>query len=410
MMDFAPEQARVLKQASQYKLNANLLHKESPEDVLLCYGHGAMPARLRTSDLKRLNGSDTRFLTEYYEARPDIDDSATGDPYHYNTSVPARLSNGEAGALQKTEDGRRILEKCYRKVGDDYVVNVDYVPELDEIFMLRALNKSERWIHEVERGSITTILEAAGIPGNNPRILYVSFYNDLNNYFFYKKHHEHVPGMMTIEAGRQTVYAHFYRYSGIKQGEVSISIANLSTDFYAYTNANYPVRIVVEDVDPSMNPHKWLHKRATFYQRGVKIAKFELTGPVTRVAEFKKKRLVPINEAHDFEPIKNVLRTLSLTAADGKTHECELSTLSAKRFHVKFKAGTPVQLGETFSVALYARVFGYVTSQAQIVDLRDTGKDLTAVLQIAQLGSQDQEKLSEIVKNFTHVVAQNDIF
>lgn len=409
-MDFALEEVRALKQASQYKLSADMLHKESPEDVLLCYGHGSMPARLRTSDLRKLNDSDIRFLARYYEACPDIDDPANNDPYRYNTSVPARLSGGEAVTLQETEEGRRILEQCYRKVGNDYTVNVDYVPEIDEIFMLRALHKSERWIHDVERGSITTILEAAGIPENNPRILYVSFYNDLNNYFFYKKHHEHVPGMMTIEAGRQTVYAHFYRYSGIKRGEVSISIANLSTNFYAYTDSNYPVRIVVEDVDPSMNPHKWLHKRATFYQRGMKIAQFELTGPVTQMSKFKKRRLVPINEAHDFEPVKNVRRTLYLTAADGKTHECELRTLSAKRCHVKFKAGTLVQLGETFSVALYAKVFGDVTGQAQIVDLRDTGKGMTAELQIAELGPQDQEKLSEIVKNFTHVVVKNDIF
>lgn len=408
-MDFALEQVGAFKQASQYKMSANTLHKESPEDVLLCYAHGSMPARLRSSDLQKLSEGDQRYLASYYELRSDLD-GADSDPYHYCTSVPARLSGDEAVALQASEDGRRILEQNYRKVGDDYVVNVDFVPEMDEIFMLCALNQAERWIHDVERGSITTILEAAGVPENNPRVLYVSFYNDLNNYFFYKKHHEHVPGMMTIEAARQTVYAHFYRYSGVKRGEVTISIANLSIDFYAYTNSNYPVRLVVEDADPTMNPQKWLHKRTTFYQNGIKIAKFELTGPVIALAKFKKKRIVPITEAHDFEPVKNILRTLYLTAADGTTHECELNTLSAKRFNVEFKAGTAVKVGDSFAFAMYAKLFGYINGQAQISSLRENGKTLAAELQIGDLSNPDQEKLSEIVKNFTHVVVKNDIF
>ncbi|MCK9193186.1 MAG: hypothetical protein M0P19_04855 [Nevskia sp.] len=404
-MEFSLESASALQLAAQHRLDPNLLHKESKDDVLLCYGHGAIPARLNASTLTKVSEEDARFLLTHYVKNEDA-----ADGWYYLKSIPVFIADAEAAALQDAEEDRALLETHYAKNDNGYVINADYVPEMDEILLLKKLNRIQTWVPDSARCKISQILEADGIPENHPRTMYAMLYNDLSNYYFYKKHHEHVPGIMTIEAARQTVYAHHYRYSGFKRGEVSISIANLNIDFLGYTNSNYPVRIVMDDVGPNARPDRWLHKRATFYQCGRKIAKFELCGPVIKAEVFKKARVVPIDETHQFEPVKNILRTIHLTGADERRYECELNTLSAKGLQVSFKPKAAIKPGDVFDFALYAKHIGFMNAKAEITAVHPGNKTMIADLHFLALGREDKTKLSEIIKNFTHVVSAQGVF
>jgi hypothetical protein len=406
-MEFEVSSVSALKLAAEYRLDAHLLHKESADDVLLSYGHGAIPARIRATALDALDPADAAVIATHYKKRADL--PRADEDYYYNTSVPPLITHQEANTLLADEDGLRLLSDYYSRTPEGFVICAEYVAEMDEILLLRKLGRTAQWIHDADRCRISDILESAGILENNPRILYAVFYNDLNNYFFYRKHHEHVPGMMTIEAARQSMYAHAYRYSGIKRGDVSISMKTLAIDFQSYTNANYPVRIVMQD-GPNTKPQKWLHKRARFFQMGRLLANFEFTGPPIQMDNFRRKRVVPVDPAHRFEPVKNILRTLCLTADDGRAYECELNSLAAHAIQVTFKAGATVQPGEVLHFTLYAKHFGYLHAHARIGQRHTVPKGIAAELIFLQpLSDADTLKLSEIIKNFTHVVPTDQI-
>lgn len=406
-MEFTDGCASALKLAAQHRLDANLIHKEAKEDVLLCFGHGAIPSRLNPGFLAKLSDADAQYLKTFYEGRTDVaaaKGESEADSWLYFKSVPVLITSEEAASFEGCAEAVDALKASYAKVAGGYVLDVDYLPEMDEILLLKKLARTNQWVDDVERGRISQIIESMGVPENHPRILYVMMYNDLSNYYFYKKHHEHTPGIMTIEAARQTVYAHHYRYSGFKRGQVSISIANLNIDFLNYINSNYPVRIVVEDVAPNERPDRWLHKRSTFYQCGRKIAKFELCGPVIKMEVFKKARVVPIDTTHRFEPVKNIMRTIHLIGADDVRHECELNTLSASGLEVSFKPKASIKPGDVFSFALYAKHIGYMNAKAEISSVKAGTSGMIAEMNFLPLGREDKVKLCEIIKNFTYVV------
>jgi hypothetical protein len=377
---------------------------------LLSYCRGALPTRIRANALSVLEPAAAEFVLAHYKKRSDLasNNTAERDAYYYNTSIPALITKQEVNDSLCDEGSQQILSNCYRKTDAGFLLCADYLSEIDEIQLLRNLRRTQQWIPEANRCRLSGILESAGVLENNPRILYATVYNDLNNYFFYRKHHEHVPGMMTIEAARQAMYAHAYRYSGLKRGDVSISMKSLTIEFQAYTNANYPIRLVMDD-GPSSKPQKWLHKRAQFFQMGRLAAKFEFTGPPIPMENFKKKRHVPVEPGHRFQPVKNILCTLCLTAADGRKYECELTTLAAHSIQVTFKPRTPVQSGDVFSLNLYAKHVGYVYVQARVGEIRPMPAGVAAELMFLELADEAAFKLSEMIKNFTHVVPTDEI-
>jgi hypothetical protein len=410
-MEFETSSVSALKSAAEFRHDPYILHKESHDDVLLSYCRGALPARIRANALSVLEPAAADFVLAHYKRRSDLQSSNTAerDAYYYNTSVPALITKQEVKDGLLDEGSQQILSNCYRKTDDGFLLCADYLSEIDEMQLLRKLRRTQQWIHESDRCRLSGIIESAGILENNPKILYATVYNDLNNYFFYRKHHEHVPGMMTIEAARQAMYAHAYRYSGLKRGDVSISMKSLSIEFQAYTNANYPVRVVMDD-GPNTKPQKWLHKRAQFFQMGQLLAKFEFTGPPIPMENFKKKRHVPVDPGHRFQPVKNILRTLCLTAADGRKYECELSTLAAHSIQVTFKPCTPVQSGDVFSIVLYAKHVGYLYAQTRVGEIRPMSSGVGVELIFLDLTDEAAFKLSEMIKNFTHVVPTDEMF
>jgi len=80
-----------------------------------------------------------------------------------------------------------------------------------------------------------------------PRSLYVNLVIDTSNYFFFRRHQEHVPGVMLIEAARQAIYAHYHHHSRWTRAQAAFTIESLNVDFHNFINPNYPVRIRVEE-------------------------------------------------------------------------------------------------------------------------------------------------------------------
>nr|WP_255306875.1 AfsA-related hotdog domain-containing protein [Gilliamella apicola] len=143
-------------------------------------------------------------------------------------------------------------------------------------------------------------------------------FNDTENQYFYKKNHEHVPGMMLIEAARQAVYDYVYSISGHVFKEVSISMTSLEVNFLGYTVSSYPVELLFSHKDHVRRyKPKTIEKKAWFYQRGKLTGTFCLVGGIIPMSIFSRLRNENYAKAHDFYPFNKDI-SLKVLSDSGK--------------------------------------------------------------------------------------------
>ena len=132
------------------------------------------------------------------------------------------------------------------------------------------------------------------------------FSNDASHYFFYRKTHDHVPGIMLIEAQRQAIYHHIYSSTSWILGEVTVSLNSLEANFFGYANLMFPIEIVVDDLaeTPSFKPRK-VSYRVSFYQQAKLIAIIDTDATIITIDNFKKIRNTFMHSGDWFTPIEN---------------------------------------------------------------------------------------------------------
>lgn len=146
-----------------------------------------------------------------------------------------------------------------------------------------------------------------------------SFINQADHYFFYRKPHEHVPGIMLLEAARQTIYYQLYTHSIHKLGDVTVSLSELNSKFYAYAELMYPIEIVVDDLTDgdSLRP-RLVRYVSSFFQRGALIAEIESVAPVVALDKFKAARNARLLHDEQFAPLANAPIVSLFTAGNGQ--------------------------------------------------------------------------------------------
>lgn len=154
------------------------------------------------------------------------------------------------------------------------------------------------------------------------------FINEADNYFFYRKSHEHVPGTMFIEAARQAVYHHLYSHTDHVRGEVTVSLNELNSKFFAYAELMYPIELVVDNLIPSDTflPKK-IHYRVAFYQRQTLFATIDTKATVIDIRLFEKTRNIFINSDDWFSPIKQSTVSCSISDNGGRKSDIALMGL-----------------------------------------------------------------------------------
>jgi hypothetical protein len=404
--------------AAQHKLEKVMLHKNSDDDVLITYGRGAVPARLEKSRLKNLTDADWNYFLSFYRPAPDATHSrrpgqlseTADDTVFYLRSIPGFISREAAGAISE-KTACTCLHTHYREIADGFLLHSQFVSEIDEVCLARVFGAPENWIEDADRVSLAAWIKITFPDITVPDVYYCTFYNDLRNYFFYRKHHEHVPGTMLIEAARQGYYAQFYTTTEVKPGEVSISMDALKADFREYTNPNYPVRIMVDDADPNLpwNNQRQIHKRATFQQDGRIVGVIEMQGQVMKIRQFKRMRNIRANEAHRFTPVKNISRWILLEDDQGRKYECVLNNLSSRGFGVALGAGCAASPGQRFDCTFFVEGLGLIEGRAELTTHQENEGD-TVELLITEISDESESKLREVIKNYTHVVTAREVF
>ncbi|WP_322037463.1 AfsA-related hotdog domain-containing protein [Burkholderia cepacia] len=153
--------------------------------------------------------------------------------------------------------------------------------------------------------------------GVSARSTSFEFVNLADHYFFYRKPHEHVSGIMLLEAARQTIYYQLYTYSKHVLGKVTVSLSELNAKFYGYAELMYPIEIVVDDLTGTddLQPRE-VRYASSFYQRGALIARIDSVAPVIGLDKFKLARNACLFDAERFAPLPSA-PVISLLTSDG---------------------------------------------------------------------------------------------
>ncbi|NER61329.1 hypothetical protein G3435_17895 [Pseudomonas sp. MAFF212428] len=303
----------------QLPLTPHILHKSAADDVLLSGLMDILPAQLAdatvTQMLAALDPAQCQLLHSLYRQEP------VG--VWILRSIPLFIEGDALAALSSFE---MDLQGFYQPVAGGYQLTAQWLPRQVEAYLQRHLNTPLLDAHAVRQ--MADLLFEWPQWTVSSRTAYTVL-NDTNNYFFYNKPHEHVPGLMLIEVARQAMYHYVYSHTGYRRGEVSISIEDLNVSFSSYTESTYAVEVVVEHTTSEKRRQpRSIDKTATFFQNGAVVATLRLRGNVMKMPLFKRMRTLSFPEHHWFSPSARVLPDVLLQTASGHSFVGQLMHLS----------------------------------------------------------------------------------
>lgn len=155
--------------------------------------------------------------------------------------------------------------------------------------------------------------------------------NNADHYFFYRKDHEHVPGIMLIEAQRQAVYTHVYTMTQHVRGDVTVSLDKLHCEFYGYVDLMYPLELVVDDMQEEKHARaKKIPYRVTFFQQSKLVAIIDSVVNIIDMNQFKRLRNLFMYEKNDYwyAPIHVDKVNCKLVDAKNKEYFAECTSVS----------------------------------------------------------------------------------
>jgi A-factor biosynthesis hotdog domain/PilZ domain len=396
------------------KVDKYLVHKDFEDDLLIYNGRGAIPLFIDDALLgsDALSAADVQALTSLYRTR-SCSTSARHAARYFLEGIPAVIQASALDHEATSEDTRQLIHEHYVRQDDCYLLSSKYINELDESKIVKAFAPQQPYLAESARIEVSAILDRI-TDSTRPMVYYVNMYNDTKNYFFYRKHHEHVPGIMLIEVARQAMYAHFYRCRDHRREEISLSIDSFHMDYLSFTESNYPVRIRVEDVPvqkesgaPPQDKAIRLIQRggscATFYQRNKIVAVATISATLIKINLFNRLRRTTADETHRFFPIKNIANLVLLSDRKGRKREAKLHDISMKGLCLTLGRGQDVTEGEALEISLYVEGVGFLNANAQLKWRVEMPHGTRAGFALTEMADTASSRLKEIIKNYTYV-------
>ncbi|MFC3394552.1 AfsA-related hotdog domain-containing protein [Brenneria rubrifaciens] len=286
-------------------ITPKLLHKDSVDDVLLTHPRKALPARVFFTGINKDNFNTKSRLAELYSINKDgvyqlskISKEKNENRISFDKLLLSRVQDKSFGVPYQVLD----MASAFDKMEKEPTGNIDD-EEVD--FFLRSNN--------ISRCSTSFQLV-----------------NNADHYFFYRKQHEHVPGIMFMEAARQAIYYQLYTYSHHKLGRVTVSLSEMQAKFYTYGELMYPIEVVIDDLteSDSLLPGEVFYA-TSFYQQGKLIARITTRAPVISIDKFKLARNVFLLGDGDFEPLHKSPLVTMITGQDLSQNIVNLKKVSS---------------------------------------------------------------------------------
>lgn len=306
------------------------LHKENPDDVLIQNAFEILPARIE-SDLVEsvVQGwqlhERTAFDTAYRE------DSG----FFVRRGVPLHLSFDAAGQISQFE---MDLPEHYSPHKGQLLLTSRCLPRTVENRLRENFFPDVTALSEQDAACVADLL-AKSPHYTWARIKSYMVRNDTKNYFFYRKVHEHVPGLMLIEIARQAMYHYFYSFNGYARGDVSVSISSLNVIFSSYVESAYEVEVVVSDAEElARDKPRFVDMLASFYQNSRLVAKVRLRGGVMKIPLFRRMRVLNFPDHHWFIPSERISPHVLIGVSTGLPIHARLSMLSVRAIKLSVDA------------------------------------------------------------------------
>lgn len=384
------------------KVDMDIVHKNNEDDVLIYNIRPMIPAWLDDVTIQEAKNKFSDETFKKFKKFYRLED----DKYVLN-SIPSKLSQDANVQVNELFPGINITHDFYEMRNDKLFLSNRWIPEHVEYALSKVSRLNNNLLNIEDRHQLYHLLkqlESSELLG----MQYSSLFNNTKNYFFYNKHHEHVPGLMLIEAARQAMYSQFYSYSGYNRNEVSISLHNLSCQFLQYTESCYPVEILVSD--SNMNPIKYpktVDKKAQFFQNHQLVAEVCLQGNVIKMPIFERVRNINISSDRWFAPLKNIKKEVMLMCDDGIQICGKVQFLSISEMQVKIDTTIDYTISDLKSklshCVLYVDNIGFVCIPININKCISNNDD-TIILNFADLDKKTNLTLKKILKEFCYFV------
>ena len=369
----------------QLPLTPQVLHKGTADDVLLSDVQDILPARFTPAEgellLQALDRQGWELLQALYRCEDNQGWVLASLPSFIEPSVVEALSGFEMD-----------IQGFYAQCEDGFHLNAAWVPRQVESYLQRRFA-----LPVLAETQVTALADRLHRLPQWSRASHVSYtvMNDTNNYFFYNKPHEHVPGLMLIEVARQAMYHYFYSHSGHRRGDVSISIEDLNVSFNNYTESTYAVEVVVQHTaGEKRHQPRTVDKTAMFYQNGRLVTTLRLRGSAMKMPLFKRMRTLNFPEHHWFAPSDRVLPQVLLQDSDGAGIEGRLEHLSLRG--VRFQLPAEHRDLPLSRLSIYVKDTGFLCFPIQ--DCRPSRQDGVQVALFEKLDRATMSTLKEVIK------------
>lgn len=262
-------------------INPKLLHKSAVDDVLLTNPRKVIPSQFIGAGSQRGKNKACEAIDNLYHFE---------EPHGYTLQFPP--NDGVVTGLPFSAVMEANQSEYPRAVPHQVITKI-----------LGSEMSSSVTRTDVDDDSITSFLTDHNIRNRSTSF---SFVNTGEHYFFYRKAHEHVPGIMLLEAARQAIYYQLYTYSSHKLGKVTVSLRELNAKFYAYGELMHPIEVVIDDLTEGEDEFpKEVCYSVSFYQRGLLIARIDSHAPVIPLNKFKIARNACLFDSERFVPMGN---------------------------------------------------------------------------------------------------------
>ncbi|WP_336006490.1 AfsA-related hotdog domain-containing protein [Acinetobacter pittii] len=177
--------------------------------------------------------------------------------------------NIDCSGIKEIKNGE-FYEDLKKKLGGGSLVTIDFLQnELKKINEINYLLSKE---------------------SSNLRKSYILL-NDCSHEYFYNKNHEHIPGVMLIEAQRQIVYDYLYNEGGNNLGEITVSLNKLNCDFFNYAECYLCVEMVLEEIKNTINSNRRSFI-INFFQNDKIICRFGVEVSIIKLKRFSLLRRI----------------------------------------------------------------------------------------------------------------------
>jgi len=385
------------------KVPLAIVHKDFDDDVLIANMRGLTPSWIpaRVLDEPGLSGDERELLRfAYSHERSDL---SASERKLGLCSLPAVIAAGVVNTLPK-ETQEAVFRHFSERDGAWHLTR-ENLDEMDLVLLASHFFDRSKHLSDEDRFRVSQALDKVTWLVR-PKVSCFNMVMDTTNYFFYRKHHEHVPGIMIIEVVRQAMYAQYYRYSAFAKGQVSLTIENLNVNFLGFVNANYPVRIQVADHRSEAQiasdaPNE--ERVATFSQLGRVVAVVTRRANPSKMNLFKRLRNVKPSAQARFIPRKCIAPVGTFSWQGKPVMEGRIHDVSIGGIKVSFDEATEIEPGATAQTSMFAEGIGFIAAVMEARWVQRKGTRLMVGFSIAQMDLTSTYRLREAIKNFTFV-------